>query len=241
DSDTPGARSTPSDSTAPLPPNHLLTHASPTLVPILYRTARMVVRVLPAMSSGLSASIAEVAAMSDSAFRKELVKGDEEEEDNKEEVDEEEDEEIKESSNSNSESEDVKDEGPTKEDEDPATGDDVLATRDEGLVMGVECLNLGEDEALPEGQQRAALVVETVVGEPLGLGYGPLRRQEIAFREGRMPSVYEVGQSSRSVPEPERPERVSALRQPTVTTWIDTEDVIAYIDGPAYPPPALPV
>ncbi|GKG29951.1 hypothetical protein Tco_0419849, partial [Tanacetum coccineum] len=84
---------------------------------------------------------------------------------------------------------------------------------DEGLVMGVECLNLGEDEAVPEGQQRAALVVETAVGEPLGLGYEVLRRQEISFREGRMPSVYEV----------------------------DTEDVIAYIDGPAYPPPAPPV
>ncbi|GKC00923.1 hypothetical protein Tco_0082314 [Tanacetum coccineum] len=34
------------------------------------RTARMVVRVPPVMSSGLSASIAEVAVMSESAFRK---------------------------------------------------------------------------------------------------------------------------------------------------------------------------
>ncbi|GKE30593.1 hypothetical protein Tco_1445977, partial [Tanacetum coccineum] len=45
-------------------------------------------------------------------------------------------------------------------------------------------------------------------------------------------------QGSGSVPEPERPERVSALRQPTLTTWIDLEDGIAYIDVPAYPPPA---
>ncbi|GKB77517.1 hypothetical protein Tco_0944412, partial [Tanacetum coccineum] len=36
----------------------------------------------------------------------------------------------------------------------------------------------------------------------------------------------------------ERPERVSALRQPTLTTWIDPEDGIAYIDVPAYAPPA---
>ncbi|GKD36154.1 hypothetical protein Tco_1251663, partial [Tanacetum coccineum] len=176
----------------------------------------MAVRVLPAMSPGLSASIGEVAAMSDSAFCKrfrsfyesspsslppdlpsqkryrgtsKLVKDDEEEEDNKKEDDEEEDEEIEESSNFNSESEDAEDEGPTTKDEDPAIGDEVLATRDEGPIMGVECLNLGEDEAVPEGQQRAALVVETAVGEPLGLGYEVLRRQEIAFREGRMPSV----------------------------------------------------
>ncbi|GKG60764.1 hypothetical protein Tco_0614326, partial [Tanacetum coccineum] len=38
------------------------TVAPPTLVPILRRTARIVVRVPPVMSSGLSASMAEVAA-----------------------------------------------------------------------------------------------------------------------------------------------------------------------------------
>ncbi|GJZ34918.1 hypothetical protein Tco_0580735, partial [Tanacetum coccineum] len=45
---------------------------------------------------------------------------------------------------------------------------------------------------------------------------------------------------SGSVTEPERPERVSALRQPTLTTWIDPEDGITYIDVPAYPPPVPP-
>ncbi|GKC97375.1 hypothetical protein Tco_1167650 [Tanacetum coccineum] len=40
----------------------------PVLVPILCRTARMAVCVPHAMSSGLSASFAEVAAMSESAF-----------------------------------------------------------------------------------------------------------------------------------------------------------------------------
>nr|GEV24764.1 hypothetical protein [Tanacetum cinerariifolium] len=68
------------------------------------------------------------------------------------------DDEVDESSDSDSESEDAEDVGPTIEDEDPAAGD--------------------------EGQQRAALVVETAVGEPLGLGYGALRRQEIALRKG---------------------------------------------------------
>ncbi|GJU91855.1 hypothetical protein Tco_1304278 [Tanacetum coccineum] len=223
DSDKSSARSTPSDSIEPLSPDHSLTHASPTLVPILCRTARMAMRVPPAMSPGLSASISEVASMSDLAFRKrfrssyksspssspldlpswkryrgtsELVEDDEEE-----------DEEVEESLDSNNESEDAVDEGPTAEGEDHAAGDE-------------------------------APVVETAVGEPLGQGYGALRRQEIALGEGRMPSVFEVGQSSRSVPEHERPERVSALRQPTLTTWIDPEDGITYIDVPAYPPPA---
>ncbi|GKB95511.1 hypothetical protein Tco_1325329 [Tanacetum coccineum] len=49
-SDTSGARSTSSDSTAPLLPDHPLTHTTPTLVPILCRTAHMAVHVLPAMS-----------------------------------------------------------------------------------------------------------------------------------------------------------------------------------------------
>ncbi|GKG07380.1 hypothetical protein Tco_0330349, partial [Tanacetum coccineum] len=44
--------------------------APPVLVPILHRTARMAMHVPPAMSSGLSASMVEVAAMSDSVFHK---------------------------------------------------------------------------------------------------------------------------------------------------------------------------
>ncbi|GKE06440.1 hypothetical protein Tco_1398458, partial [Tanacetum coccineum] len=214
DSDTSGARSTPSDSTAPLSPDHPLAHASPTLVPILRRTTRMAVRVLPAISPGLSSSIAET-------FLHRSV--------------------IGESSDSDSKSEGVKDEGPTVEDEDPAAWDEGLAAEDEGPSMRVESLGLGGDATVPEGQQWATPVVETAVGEPLGLGYEALRRQEIALGEGRMPSVFKVGQSSRSVPEPERPERVSALRQPTLTTWIDLEDGIAYIDVTAYPLPAPPV
>ncbi|GJU45279.1 hypothetical protein Tco_1202545 [Tanacetum coccineum] len=204
DSDTFGVRSTPSDSTAPLSPDHLLTHASHTLVPILRRTARMAVHVLPAMSPNLSASIAEVAAMSDSAF----LEDDEEEEDTKEE-----DEEIEESSDSDSESEGAEDEGPTVKDDDPAAGDEGLAAGDEGLGRRVKSLGLEGDVTVPEDQQRAAPIVETVMGEPLGLGYGALRRQEIALGEGRMPSVFEV----------------------------DPEDGIAYIDVPTYPPPAPPV
>ncbi|GJW20349.1 hypothetical protein Tco_0030971 [Tanacetum coccineum] len=231
DSDTSGARSTSSDFTAPLSPDHPLTHTSPTLVLFLRRTAHIAVRVPPAMSPGHFACIAEVATMSDSVFCKrfrssyktspssspldlplrkrsrgtaELV------EDDKEEDEEDEDEEVEESSDFDSESEDVENEGPTAEDEDPAAGDEGLAAGDEGPVMIVESLGLGGDEAVPRGQQRAAPVVETAISEPLGLGYRVLRCQGIASREGQMPSVFEV----------------------------DLEDGRAYIDVPAYPPPA---
>nr|GEY71323.1 hypothetical protein [Tanacetum cinerariifolium] len=123
-SDMFGARSMLSDSTAPLSPDHPLTHTTPTLVPILYRSAHMVVRVPPVMLPGLSTSMVEVAAMSNLAFCKrfrssyesspsssppdillrkryrgtsELVEDDMDVEDDEEEDDKEEDEEMEES------------------------------------------------------------------------------------------------------------------------------------------------
>nr|GEV84354.1 hypothetical protein [Tanacetum cinerariifolium] len=58
--------------------------------------------------------------------------------------------------------------------------------------MGVKSFGLGGDEVVREGQQRAASVMETIVSEPKGLGYGALRRWKIALREGHMASVFEV-------------------------------------------------
>ncbi|GJV29928.1 hypothetical protein Tco_1386376 [Tanacetum coccineum] len=168
----------------------------------------MAMRVPPAMSPRLSSSMAEV-----------------------------EDEEIEESLDSDSVSEDAEEEGPTAEDEDPAMWDEGLAAGDE--VPESDGLDLGEEEeAVPEGQQRAVPVVGTVVSAPLRLGYGALRRRELALEEDHVYSTFEVGQGSRSAPEPERLERVSAFRQPTLTTWTDPKDGIVYIDVPAYPPPA---
>ncbi|GKE62714.1 hypothetical protein Tco_1513081 [Tanacetum coccineum] len=238
DSNTSGARSTPSDSIAPLSPDHPLTYALPTLVPIIHRTARMAVRVPPAMSLGLSASIADVAAMSDSAFCKrfrsfyecspsssppdlplwkhyrgtsELVE-DDEEEDDEEDDEEEEDEEVEESSDSDIESEDAEDESPNAEDKDPAAGDGGFAVGDEGPGVRVESLGLGGDVVVREGQQRAALVMETDVGERLGLSYEALRRHEIALGEGWMPSVFEVGKPrGPPVQTPPSPEWSSSL------------------------------
>ncbi|GJX71990.1 hypothetical protein Tco_0309161 [Tanacetum coccineum] len=105
------------------PPTSLPKSTLPTLVYILRRTARIVVCVPPAMSPGLSASMAEVAAMSESVFRK------------SKEDDDEEDEEIEESLDSDSVSEDAEDKGPTTEDEDPAAGDQRLVAGDEGPDM----------------------------------------------------------------------------------------------------------
>nr|GEW90199.1 hypothetical protein [Tanacetum cinerariifolium] len=225
-SGTSGVRSTSSDSTAPLSPDHPLTYTTPVLVPILRRTARMAVRVPPMMSSGLSAVRKRYRGTS------ELILG----------TDSKEDEEVEESSDFDSESEDVKDEGPTAEDEDPAEEDEGLAAGvegpglddesyglddeshgvdsesyglddesrgidDEGRGIESDGLGLGEEEVVPKGQQRAVLVVWKVMSEPLGLGYGALRRRELSLEEDHVYSTFEVGHGSGSAPEPERSER----------------------------------
>ncbi|GJZ08585.1 putative ribonuclease H-like domain-containing protein [Tanacetum coccineum] len=187
---------TPESPLAIAPPIPLSESTSPILVHILCRTTRMAVRVLHAMSSGLSTGMAKVADMSESAFLEES-----------EEEDDEEDEEIKESMDSNSVSEDVEEEGPTIEDEDPATEDEGLTAGvespgmddegyglddesrgidDEGHRVESDRLGLEEEEekAVPGGQQQAAPVVETAVSVPLGLGYGALRRHKLALEEG---------------------------------------------------------
>ncbi|GJV33338.1 hypothetical protein Tco_1393738 [Tanacetum coccineum] len=98
-----------------------------------------------------------------------------------------------------------------------------------------------EEEVAPEGRQQVAPAKDTAVDEPLGLGYEALRRRELVIGEGEMPSMFEVGQSSRSVSEHEGAERISAFRQPTLITWVDLEDGRVYTDIPTYVPPAAPV
>ncbi|GJW38407.1 hypothetical protein Tco_0064252 [Tanacetum coccineum] len=199
DYDTSGVRSTSSDSTTSLSPDHPLTHTSPTPIPTrtLFhrRTARMTVRAQPVMSPGHSARVAEVMALSDSALRNRYRS-------------------FYETSSSSS----------------PAL---LVRKRYQGTFE----LILDMDS---EGQQRAVSVVGATVSSPLGLGFGALRRQELAVEEDQVYSTFEIGQGSGSILEPVRPERVSALRYPTLTTWIDLEDSIAYIDILAYPPPAPP-
>ncbi|GKD50756.1 hypothetical protein Tco_1279732 [Tanacetum coccineum] len=135
----------PTDTEAPespltvAPPTSLPESTPPTLVPILCRTARMAVRVSPAKSSGLSASMAEVAAISESAFRKRFRSS-------------------YESSPSlsspdlpsrkryrDSVSEDTEDEGPTAEDEDSTAGDEGLAAGVEGHGTDDESYGLDDE------------------------------------------------------------------------------------------------
>ncbi|GJX19679.1 hypothetical protein Tco_0222356 [Tanacetum coccineum] len=188
---TSGAGSTSSDSTTPLSPDHPLTHDTPVSVLSLLRTARMAVRVQPAMSPSCSARIAEVAAMSDVAFRKRFRS-------------------PYESLPSPSPTLPVRKRSEGVEDEGPAAGDEDPGIRDEGF-------GLGEDEVVPEGQQRAALVVERAVGEPLGLGYGALRRQELAAKEDQRYSTFEVGVDT--------PECVTAVGTDNVEMEPDIENM----------------
>ncbi|GKA53827.1 hypothetical protein Tco_0747142 [Tanacetum coccineum] len=130
--------------------------------------------------------------------------------------------------------EDTKDDEEDESDEDHGLGDESQGLEDEGL-------SLEEEEAVPEGQQQAVLVVETATSKPIRLGYEALRRRELKVEEDQVPNTFEVGQSSRSVPEKEGIERIYAFRQPTLVTSVDPEDDRVYTNISAYAPPAAPV
>ncbi|GKC93163.1 hypothetical protein Tco_1158605, partial [Tanacetum coccineum] len=155
----------------------------PTLVPILRRTARMAVRVPPAMLSGLSSSMPKVGTSK-------LVEDDEE---------------IEESFGSDS--------SLGMGVESRGSDDESHRLDDEGHSVESDRLGLGEEEeVVPEGQQRAVSVMGAAMSTPLGLGYEALRRRELALEEDRVYNTFEVGKVSGSAPEFKRPERVSASR-----------------------------
>ncbi|GJW05013.1 hypothetical protein Tco_1563869 [Tanacetum coccineum] len=118
--------------------------------------------------------------------------------------------------------------------EDKGLDDEDQGLEDEGPSIEVE-------GAAPECQQQAVPVVDTTASEPLGLGYGVARHRAIESTEEIAPSKYEVGQSSRSVPEHKGAEKVSAFRQPNLVTLVDLEDGRVYIDILTYAPPVAPV
>ncbi|GKE51440.1 hypothetical protein Tco_1486596, partial [Tanacetum coccineum] len=206
-----------SDSTTPLSPDHPLTQVSPTPTPTRVsfhrRTARITVRTQPTLSPGMSARIEKAAAVSPSSFRKRYRSSYE----------------TSTSSSltlpvrkryrgtselildTDSEGDESREED-TEEDE--SDGDHGLDDESQGLED--EELGLEEEETAPEGQQQTVPVVDTAMIEPLG-------------------------QSSRSMPEQEGVERISAFRQPTLITWVYPEDDRVYTDIPAYAPLAVPV
>ncbi|GJX73911.1 hypothetical protein Tco_0312506 [Tanacetum coccineum] len=187
----------------------------------------MAVRVPHVISSGLSAGMVEVTTMSGFAFCKRFRSSYE--------------------SSPSVSSTDLpsrkhyrEDEGPTAEDKDPAA-------EDKGLTAGVEDPSIDDEGyGLDDESRGIDDGGHSVKSDGLGLEEeeavpGALRRRELALEEGDVYSTFEVGQGSRSAPESERPERVPAFRQPTLTTWTDPKDGMIYIDIPDYPPPAPPV
>nr|GFC69122.1 hypothetical protein [Tanacetum cinerariifolium] len=82
------------------------------------------------------------------------------------------------------------------DDESHGVDDESHGLDDEGRGLKSDGLGLGEEEAVPEGQQKGALVVTTTVSMTLGLGYGSLSRQELALEEDRIYTTFEVGQDS---------------------------------------------
>nr|GFA47549.1 hypothetical protein [Tanacetum cinerariifolium] len=193
DSDTSGAKSTSSDSIAPLSPDHPLARTSPTPTPTHVsfhcRTARMTVCAQPVISPGHSAKVAEAMALSDSALRKRYRSS------------------YETSSSSSSAlparkryqgtSELILDtdsdeneigEEDTDEDEGHGLDDEGHGSDDKGHRVESDKL-----EVVPEGQQRATPVVETVIGKPLGLGYGALRHRELAVEEDQVYNTFEIG------------------------------------------------
>ncbi|GJZ10000.1 hypothetical protein Tco_0544759 [Tanacetum coccineum] len=182
------------DSTTSLSPDHPLTHISPTPTPtrVLFhrRTVRMAIRTQPTLSPGMSTRIAEAATLSLSSFCKryrssyetpspsssptlpvrkryrgtsELILDIDSEWDKLGDEDTKEDEE--------NESLDLDDEREVQGLDNEGQGLD-----DEGQGLEEECPGIEEEEeATPEGQQQAVLVVDTTTSKPLGLGYGAAR------------------------------------------------------------------
>nr|GEY11940.1 hypothetical protein [Tanacetum cinerariifolium] len=59
-------------------------------------------------------------------------------------------------------------------------------------ILEGEGLSLDEEEAVPEGQHHAVLVVDIAVSEPLGLGYRVARRRALESIEEIAPSTFTI-------------------------------------------------
>ncbi|GKD09380.1 hypothetical protein Tco_1189065 [Tanacetum coccineum] len=206
-----------SDSTAPLSPYHPLTHVSPTPTPTRdsfhRKTVRMTMHVQPVMSPSLSTSIAEVAAMFDSTFHKRFRS-------------------PYDSSPSPTLPVQKRYRGTSELILDTDSDEDELGDKDTDEDE--------EDESLDADDEREGLDVEdrSLDDEDRGLDD---EDRGLAAKEDQIRNMFEVGQGSGSVPKPERPERMLALRQPILTTWTDPEDGKTYTDIPTYPPLTPPV
>ncbi|GJY21377.1 hypothetical protein Tco_0393943 [Tanacetum coccineum] len=188
-------------------------------------TTRMDMRVPYVISSSLSTSMAEVAAMSKSALRKRFWSSYEsspsvsppdlpsrkrycEDESPTSEVEDP----IAEDKGLTAgvESPGINDKGYGLDDEGHGRDDESHGIDDEGHSIESDGLSLEEEEeAVPGGQQQVTLVAGMTMSAPLGLRYRALRRRELALEEGNIYSMFEDG--------------------------------MIYVDIPDYPPPAPPV
>ncbi|GJV27084.1 hypothetical protein Tco_1383532 [Tanacetum coccineum] len=152
----------------------------------------------------------------------------------------------------------IGDEGLAKRDEGPGMGvesrhsdvesrgsdDESHGLDDEGHSIESDGLGLGEEGRLYLRCQQRAVSGYWDSREAVFWTWvcGVEAPRTLAFRWfGFLYNTFEVGHGYGSAPDPERPERVSTSRRPTLTTWTDPEDGMVYIDVPAKPPPAPPV
>nr|GEY50947.1 hypothetical protein [Tanacetum cinerariifolium] len=172
------------------------------------RTARMIVLAKPAMSPGHSATVAEAITLSDLAFCNRYRFS------------------YETSSPSPSLTLPVKKRY-------RCIFELILDTDSQGDELGYkDTKEAREDKSSNVDDER-----ERTLGEPLGTGYEPLIRRELAVGEDQVTSTFEVGQCSRFVPEQQGAERVSASRQPILTTWVDPTYGILYTKILAYVQP----
>nr|GEX22011.1 hypothetical protein [Tanacetum cinerariifolium] len=94
-----------------------------------------------------------------------------------------------------------------------------------------------EEAASEDQQQQAVLVEDTTIDEPSGLGYKATRRRTLDLVESPVPSVFEVRQSSRSVPDQQVADETLTPKLPVRTTWEDPKDGTVYIDIESNMPP----
>ncbi|GJS78406.1 hypothetical protein Tco_0728287 [Tanacetum coccineum] len=98
-----------------------------------------------------------------------------------------------------------------------------------------------EDDELEAQGAGSVLVEVTTAYRPLGLGYEAARHRTLELAKEIAPSTFEVGQSSRSVPDQQVADETPTPRIPMRTTWINPEDSIVYLDIEIDPRSCAPV
>nr|GEY30309.1 copia protein [Tanacetum cinerariifolium] len=87
------------------------------------------------------------------------------------------------------------------------------------------------EEVAHEGQQRQATLVKvTTADRSLRLGYTATRHRALELAEEISPSTFEIGQSSRSMPDQQVANETPTPRKPARTTWIDPQNGLVYLD-----------